>query len=134
MNTEEHINHWLNSAKNDLESANVLFHSKKYDWCLVIGHLVLEKAIKAVFVLNNQNKIPPKVHNLVKLAEISNLDLSSEQEVFLGEVNSFNIEARYPQYKQEFYKLCTKEFASGYFFKIKEYYKWIISHTQYKKS
>ena len=74
-------------------------------------------------------QIPPKIHNLVKLADISNLNLTSNQEVFLGEVNGFNIEARYPQYKQEFYRLCTKEFASHYFLKIKEFYKWIKSHT-----
>ena len=106
MTINEHIQHWIDSAENDLETANILFNSKKYEWCLFISHLVVEKAVKAVFVLNNDNKIPPKTHNLLKLAKKSNLHLSNEQELLFKEISSFNIEARYPQYKQEFYKLC----------------------------
>ena len=47
------------------------------------------------------------------------------------EVNDFNLEVRYPEYRQEFYKSCTKEFAEDYFIKIKEYYKWIKSLLKY---
>jgi len=130
MTIDEHVKHWIDSADNDLESAQILFNSKKYDWCLFLGHLVIEKAIKAIFVLNNQNKIPPKTHNLVNLADLSNLKLNSHQEVFLGQVNGFNIEARYPQYKQELYKLCTKDFAADYFHRIKDFYKWIKSQIK----
>ena len=54
------------------------------------------KLLKALFVLNNNNKIPPKTHNLTKLAKISKLKLSAEQILFLDEVNDFNLEVRYP--------------------------------------
>jgi len=47
MNVKEHVNYWLDSAKNDLGAANQLFLSAKYDWCLFIGHLVVEKTLKA---------------------------------------------------------------------------------------
>ena len=75
----------------------------------------------------NNNRIPPKTHNLLVLADKSSLNLSNDQEIFLGEINGFNIEARYPRYKQEFYKLCSKNFTSDYFFKIKELFTWIKS-------
>jgi HEPN domain-containing protein len=116
-----------------LETANILLNSKRHDWCLFISHLVVEKAIKAAYVLNNNNKIPPKTHNLLKLANNSNLNLSDDQKLLLKEISSFNIEARYPQYKQEFYKVCTKEFTVYYFDKIKEIFKWIKSHIESKK-
>ena len=88
-----------------MSASETLFQAKKYDWCLFIGHLVLEKSLKAVFVNANENRVPTKTHNLVKLAEVSSLDLTDEQKVFLGEVNDFNLETRYPDYKLEFYKL-----------------------------
>ena len=71
MDLEKHITYWIESADNDLSASMSLYHSGKYDWCLFIGHLVLEKLLKALFVLNNQNQMPPKTHNLNKLAVLS---------------------------------------------------------------
>ncbi|MCR4344249.1 MAG: HEPN domain-containing protein [Candidatus Scalindua sp.] len=130
MTKDEHIDYWLKSADRDLSAAKSLFQAKKYDWCLFIGHLVLEKALKAIFVYANENKVPPKTHNLVKLAEVSSLDLTDEQRVFLGEVNDFNLETRYPDYRFEFYNSCTKGFTDKYLIKIKEYYKWLKSQIK----
>jgi len=50
MTQEEHIKYWIDSAEHDLDTANSLFSSGKYDWCLFISHLVLEKLIKAFYV------------------------------------------------------------------------------------
>ena len=130
MTIEEHIKYWLDSAKNDLESAEILYKSKKNDWCLFLGHLVLEKIIKAIFVKDNNNQIPPKIHNLVRLADKTSLTLSEEQRLFLDEVNDFNIEARYPDYKNSFNKKCSDEFTGMYFRKIKEMNKWLISQMK----
>ncbi len=129
MDIKNHIKYWIDSSDNDLEAASNLFSSGKYDWCLFIGHLVLEKTLKAAYVSNNNNKIPPKTHNLNKLANFSNLKLSKEQVLFLDEVNDFNLEVRYPEYKREFYKLCTKKFATKYYSQIQEFSKWIRSQV-----
>ncbi|MCI5115236.1 MAG: HEPN domain-containing protein [Candidatus Electrothrix sp. AW2] len=130
MNIEEHIQYWLESAEHDWETAENLFTAKKYDWSLFIGHLVLEKILKAVFVQKNNNKLPPKTHNLLRLAEQSRIELSEEQEMLLDRVSEFNIETRYPQYKNEFYKKCTSEFAEEYFRKIEEMAAWLKSRIQ----
>jgi HEPN domain-containing protein len=130
MKKHEHVEYWVNSANSDLKAADILFKSARYDWCLFIGHLVLEKALKAIFVHNNENKIPPKTHNLVKLAELSLVTLTEDQKLFLDEVNDFNLATRYPDYKLDFYKLCTKEYADKYFTEMKEYYKWLQSHLK----
>lgn len=133
MNVEEHMNYWLDSAKNDLGAAEQLFSSAKYDWCLFIGHLVIEKTLKAYFVYKNDNKIPPKTHNLLKLAEESNLTLTEKQKLFLDEVNDFNLEVRYPEYRREFYKLCTEEFTERYFTRIKEFAQWLTSQIKFNE-
>ncbi len=129
MDKKQHIEYWLNLAAHDLDVAETLFQNKKYDWCLFIGHLVIEKTLKAFFVRDNEDT-PPKIHNLVNLAENTKLSLSWTQKQLLGEVNRFNIEARYPDYKHTFYKLCTKEFAEEYFTKIKEIYSWLLSQMK----
>jgi len=129
MKKEEHISYWLKSAEHDLEVADTLFQSKKYDWCLFIAHLVLEKVLKAYFV-KRYNKLPPKIHNLIRLAEMANLELTEGQKVFLDEVNDFNLAIRYPDYKFEFYKKCTEDFTKQYFKGIKEFYKWLLSQIK----
>jgi HEPN domain-containing protein len=92
--------------------------------------LVLEKILKALYVQANNNQLPPKTHNLIKLARRSNLNLTKEQEIFLDEVNDFNLEVRYPQYKNEFHKKCTKKFTANYYQKINEMMIWLKSQIE----
>ncbi|SDN88407.1 HEPN domain-containing protein [Desulfonauticus submarinus] len=129
MKKRQHINYWIKSAEHDLEVADTLFQNKKYDWCLFIAHLVLEKILKAYFV-KQYNKLPPKLHNLLRLAEMVDLELTEEQKLFLDEVNDFNLAIRYPDYKFSFYKKCTEDFTNYYFEKIKDFYKWLLSQIK----
>ena len=77
MTKEEHVKYWRESSRHDLESAESMFESQKYDWCLFVGHLVLEKILKAIFVDKNDSNMPPKIHNLVRLAELSQIGTGS---------------------------------------------------------
>jgi HEPN domain-containing protein len=125
MNSTEHISYWLASAAHDLESAETLFQNQRFDWCLFLGHLVIEKTIKAFFVRENPDEPVPQIHNLSKLVERTKLQLTAEQRTFIAEITQFNIKARYPDYKFEFYQKCTREFTQEYFTKIKELYQWL---------
>ena len=127
MTKREHIKYWHDSARHDLESAEVIYKSGRYDWCLFVGHLALEKIIKAIFVDRNDNTIPPKNHNLVRLSELSRIELNEDQKFFLDKINDFNLQTRYPDFKLEFYKRCDEEFAVKNLGKIKEFYVWFDS-------
>ncbi len=70
--------------------------------------------------------MPPPIHKLDIIAAHTKLNLSYDQIEFLKKVNEFNIEARYPDKKFSFYKLCTKEFTEKYFTKIKEFYRCLL--------
>ncbi len=129
MDVNKHIEYWLKSAAYDLEVAETLLQNQKYDWCLFIGHLVVEKILKAFYV-RDKKEIPPKIHNLLRLAENTNLTLTEEQLTFLADINDFNIETTYPDLKFSFYQMCTKEFTERYFLKIKETYKWLLSQMK----
>ncbi|HEC98739.1 MAG TPA: HEPN domain-containing protein [Nitrospirae bacterium] len=125
MDKRNHIKYWLDSAAHDFDVVETLYKTGKYDWCLFAGHLVIEKVLKAFYV-RDAGELPPRTHNLLMLAERTTLLFSDERRLLLGEITHFNIEARYPDYKQEFYRLCTKEFAEEYYTKIKELYKWLL--------
>lgn len=127
MTKNEHIKYWIDSAENDLKAASNLFDTGNYSWCLFIGHLMLEKALKAIYVKLNDNLIPPKIHNLSRLAELTKISPEIEIEEFLVRANKFHIEGRYPEYKSDFYKTCTKEYAESNFNKVKEVYEWLKS-------
>ncbi len=96
VNIDKHISHWLNGAEEDWEVANQLILSDKIRHGLFFLHLTLEKIIKA-HICRNTNDIAPKLHNLVRLAEVSGIYFDQMQTDLLAEMNPFNIEGRYPE-------------------------------------
>ena len=102
------------------------YKGKKYDWALFIGHLVLEKLFKALYAkVHADAPQAPKIHNLIRLAELSNIELDEEMTQKLSLINRFNIDGRYADAKFEFYKLCTKEFTDEQLKIIKEIREWL---------
>ena len=95
MDIKQNIDYWLKTAAHDMDVAETLFRNQKYDWRLFIGHLVIEKTLKAFYV-RDKREIPPNIHNLVKLAENTKLSLTDDQFVFLADVNDFNIRDEIP--------------------------------------
>jgi HEPN domain-containing protein len=91
MVQDEHITYWRTSSRHDLESAQAIFDSGRYDWCLFVGHLALEKILKALFVARNDNKMPPKTHNLVRLAELSDVEMDDDRRFLLDKISDFNL-------------------------------------------
>lgn len=67
----------------------------------------------------------PLVHNLLRIAEKSEIDLDDEQQILFSTVTSFNIHARYDDYKQSFNQKCTPEFTAIWIGKIKDQRLWI---------
>lgn len=124
MDEDKKIDHWIKLANDDLPVAESLYENGHFSWSLFVGHLVLEKILKAAFVRDN-HETPPKIHDLVKLAKSTKINFNDEQLLFLNDVTGFNIEARYTDYKSKFYKLCTPEFTRTNLNKIKEMFQWI---------
>lgn len=90
------IEHWRSGAGEDWEVARDLVARGKVRHGLFFAHLALEKTLKA-HVCRTTNELAPPIHNLVRLAATANLSLKPEQRDLLAEVNSFNIEGRYPE-------------------------------------
>lgn len=126
MTNIELMNYWIDSSEEDYSTMKVLYNSKKYTWCLFVGHLVIEKLIKGVYAKNNiKSPVAPKIHNLILLSQKSNLEVPIEIREKIKVINTFNISARYDDYKKEFYNKCTFEYTTKQINNIKEVREWL---------
>ena len=75
----------------------------------------------------------PYTHDLARLVELSECDLSKDELKLLNVVNEFNIRARYPEHKLKFYKQCNQEYTKDYFDKIVKLYKKLCQILKQKK-
>jgi len=101
-----------------------LYQKKDYNWSLFLGHLVIEKLLKAFYVKNIDNN-PIFTHDLLRIAKKAQIELDDDQKDFLDTLSTFNIRTRYDDYKFEFYKRCTSEYTKQWIDKIKDFRKWI---------
>ena len=124
FDTDKMIKYWLDSSDEDFVTMITLFENKRYSWSLFIGHLMIEKLLKSLYVKLN-NDYPPYIHNLFRLAENCNLNLTDDQRFFLITVTAFNINARYDDYKMSFQRTCTPEFTTNWIEKLKDQRLWI---------
>lgn len=118
------VKYWIESSDDDFDTMIAMFDGKRYNWSLFVGHLMIEKLLKSLYVKVN-NEFPPLIHNLLRLAQKCNLDLNEDQKLFLITVTAFNINTRYDDYKLSFLKTCTPEFTELWIDKLKSNRLWI---------
>ncbi len=118
--------YWLDMAKYDLVSAKVMLEAKRYLYVGFLCHQVVEKSIKAFF-WHSCKKEPPYTHNLLLLAEKSELNLQ-EQEAFTALINALmplNIQGRYPEDKTLLLRTLNKKRCEKMYLQTVELNKWI---------
>ena len=111
MGKNDHVNYCVNSALRDWEVAHDLVKAGRYMYALFFAHLTIEKLLKAHWVKEHEESYPPHLYNLTALYDQINLNLESNFTDELPIITSWNIEARYQDYKDRFYKLCAREYT-----------------------
>ncbi|MCL2088619.1 MAG: HEPN domain-containing protein [Oscillospiraceae bacterium] len=101
---------WLNMCDEDLITAKWLLDGKRLLPMGFFCHLIVEKALKAV-VTHSTGEIPPKTHNLTKLAHIGGIydHLHESQKDFLEYLMPLQIDGRYTEYKENIAKTLSIE-------------------------
>lgn len=123
MERAQLIKYWEETSDKDYITMKHLFDSGDYNWSLFIGHIVIKKLLKACYTKYTDGKIP-FTHDLLRLAELAGLDAKDIADC-LDYITTFNISARYPDYKQSFYRKCTEEFAEENIERIEGVRKWL---------
>jgi len=124
----EKVQYWLGIAEEDLAVAKYLLAGAKFLYTGFMCHQAVEKALKAVIARDcADDEIPPKIHNLLKLAAKARLldVMTEEQRDMLGSLNPLNIEARYPEYKAGMAGSLTKEICEELVIRTEELVCWI---------
>ena len=130
MTKKEHIDYWLKSAEKDWETMKFLLKGKRYVHALFFGHLYLEKILKALWVKNNKENYPPKIHNLLSILKQAKVELEEEQQMFLLKLNQYQIEGRYPEDVEKLYKITDKKLADDYLKQIKTIGECLLKNLQ----
>ena len=128
MNIESLKNYCSTNSARKWETAKSLFGSGKYSDCLFYAHLALELLLKGKY-LESRKKIFPITHDLERLALLSDVKLPGKYAKHLAVINTFNIAARYDDFKFSFYKKATKKFAQKYFSLTREIMLWLRKYT-----
>lgn len=123
IDIEKQIEFWRDGAHEDLAVARDLVHRSRVRHGLFFAHLALEKALK-VHVCRVVRDLAPRFHNLVRLAELAELNLQSAQLDVLAEMNVFNIEGRYPDTLSP---PPSQEEALQYMTRAEEVFQWLIN-------
>lgn len=95
MDIEKQIDYWVTSSKEDFAAAKSLLEKGHLRHCLFFAHLAIEKVLKA-HVTKKTKDVPPRTHNLLRLADIADLKPDPEQQQFLREFGVYQLEGRYP--------------------------------------
>ena len=134
MTAEEKIQYWINLSDDDLKVAHTLLKGKHYLYVGFMCHQVIEKIFKASYE-KLKNDTPPFIHDLPRLAKLADFyDLfSEEQKLFLNTINPLNIEARYPDYKEQMAKMLTNERCKQIFEQTKLLQQWTKENILSKK-
>jgi len=124
MEKEDIVKYWIESSDSDFQVMESLFENEHYVWALFLGHLVVEKLLKAYHV-KNVDADHPRIHNLLEIAHKASLELSDEQKLVMSELSTFNLRARYPDYKNRFQKKANRQYTEMQLNKIQEIRKWL---------
>jgi len=126
MTKEEKVAYWLDLADYDIETAEGLYVVKRWLYVGFMCHQVIEKTLKSYWC-KTQDDDPPYIHNLAQLSIRSGLyeQMSPEQQRTIAQLMPMNIEARYPEYKEQLLKRMTPEFCRQLIDDTKTLQQWI---------
>lgn len=91
-NIDAIILHWRESSEQNYTTMQNLIKTQDYSWALFMGHLVIEKLLKALYV-KRLLKHPLFLHDLLRLTKIIDIELPVGYDEWLDEITTFNLNA-----------------------------------------
>lgn len=127
MGKEDYIEFWKESAQKSRIASIHLFEKSDYVESLFFAHLALEKIIKAHWVKDNPGDFPPRIHNLRRLLEQTSVVLTTAQLIFLEQMNTFQMEGRYPDYRFSIYQTFDEPQTKSVLNSSEKMFQWLLN-------
>jgi len=120
------VERWVEQARYDLDTAHAMFKSSRYLYVLFCCQQAVEKTIKAI-IAKQSNEFPPRIHALIRLAEVAALELTEEQAQLLRELSNYYIQTRYPEEIPALSAKISESQTSLILEQTEELMKWLLS-------
>lgn len=101
-------NEWIRQADYDLGTAKAMFKTGRYIYAVFMCHLSIEKALKGLYAKKFKEN-PPKIHNLNFFCDKLEIEIASEMQDFIDNLNNISIPTRYPDELTRLLKDYNKE-------------------------
>lgn len=83
---------WFILAEYDLETARIMFKTGRFKYVPFMCQQAIEKIFKGII---SDTVFPPRIHDLVRLAELAGVELGEEELLMLEKLSSLYIRVRY---------------------------------------
>ena len=120
LSKKDHITYWLKTGNDSWDAAVYLKQGNKNVEALFIFCLAIEKWLKANWVLDNIDNIPPRIHDLQSISSQTDLQLDPMLIDFLNTINRWNLEDRYPDYRFSLHKRATAQYLYEQYLKLQK--------------
>jgi len=87
---------WTDQALYDLDTARAMLSTGRRLYVLFCCQQAVEKSLKGIIAERTQDH-PPRIHNLIRLAERASLSLEPDMEERMRMLSNYYIESRYPE-------------------------------------
>lgn len=118
------VQQWITLSDYDVKTAEAMLRSKRYLYVLFCCQQAIEKRLKGYVTLATK-LMPPKTHDLLRLAGLARIPLEEERELFLRRLNNYYIGTRYPEEVNALARELTSTLAKKYLNDTKECLTWL---------
>ena len=115
---------WFDSASYDLRTAQTLFVSGRYLYVVFMCHLAIEKMLKAV-VAERTGQMPPKTHSLMRLADLTKVELPDDHAPIIKHLDGASVPIRYPSDLKELQRTYTRKATAAILQQTRDLLRWL---------
>lgn len=119
------IKNWEATSNYDLRTAEAMYKTGRYLYVVFMCHLAIEKMLKAILAQKYPEETPPKVHNLIHLAQKTGLTLPDPLRDFFQRIDNVSVATRYPEDLRLLSREFNRETAKRMLSETKRLIKWL---------
>ena len=124
------VRNWAATANYDLRTAEAMYKAGRYLYVVFMCHLAIEKMLKAILAQQYPEDVPPKIHNLIHLAQKTEIALPDNLKDFFQRIDNVSIATRYPEDLRTLSKEFNQDTAKRILTETKRMIKWLKQHLK----
>ncbi len=119
------LQQWVAKPVYDLETARAMLDSGRYFYVVFCCQQAIEKALKALIIQNTET-LPPRIHNLPRLAEAAGVVPEPGELDFIAELSVYYKQSRYPEENEDLTRATTRARAADALASTERITKWLL--------